>query len=122
MMRKAITTALMAVTTAALAAQTARTPLPAPGTNKAMVLKASEVQDLIKAYPGGNAEIKSIDAGKHVVDFWLEQRKQGPATGQTAIAHSEITEIYYIVSGTATWMTSGRLTAPQYNEQLPVTE
>jgi mannose-6-phosphate isomerase-like protein (cupin superfamily) len=112
----------MAATTAVLAAQTAaRTPLPAPGTNKALVLRASEVQDLIKAYPGGNAEIKSIDAGRQVVDFWLEQRKQGPVTGQTAIAHAEITEIYYIVSGTATLMTSGRITQAAYNEQLPVT-
>jgi len=121
MMRKTITTALLASTAVALAAQTARTPLPAPGTNKALVVKASEVQDLIKAYPGGNAEIKSIDAGRHVVDFWLEQRKQGPVTGQTAIAHAEITEIYYIVSGTATLMTSGRLAQAAYNEQLPVT-
>jgi mannose-6-phosphate isomerase-like protein (cupin superfamily) len=117
-----MTTALVAITTAVLAAQTARTPLPAPGTNKALFMKASEVQDLIKAYPGGNAEIKSIDAGKHVVDFWLEQRKQGPVTGQTAIAHAEITEIYYIVSGTATLMTSGRIAQAAYNEQLPVTQ
>jgi mannose-6-phosphate isomerase-like protein (cupin superfamily) len=121
-MRKAITTTLVAATTAALAAQTARTPLPAPGTNKALVMKASEVQDLIKAYPGGNAEIKSIDAGRHVVDFWLEQRKQGPVAGQTAIAHAEITEIYYIVSGSATLMTSGRLAQAAYNEQLPTTQ
>jgi len=121
-MRKTITMALVAVTTVALAAQTARTPLPAPGTNKALVVKASEVQDLIKAYPGGNAEIKSIDAGRHVVDFWLEQRKQGPVPGQTAIAHAEITEIYYIVSGTATLMTSARIAQAAYNEQLPTTQ
>jgi len=106
----------------ALAAQTARTPLPAPGTNKALVLKSSEIQDLIKAYPGGNAEIISMDAGRHVVDFWLEQRQQGPVAGQTAIAHAEITEIYYIISGTATLMTSGRIGQAAYNEQLPKTE
>jgi mannose-6-phosphate isomerase-like protein (cupin superfamily) len=120
-MKKAVTTTLIAATTA-LAAQTARTPLPAPGTNKALVMKASEVQALIAAYPGGNAEIKSIDAGRHVVDLWLEQRKQGPVAGQTAIAHAEITEIYYIVSGTATLMTSARLAQPAYNEQLPTTQ
>jgi mannose-6-phosphate isomerase-like protein (cupin superfamily) len=120
-MRTPITMGLIAATTAALGAQTVRTPLPAPGTNRALVVKASEVQDLIKAYPGGNAEIKSIDAGRHVVDFWLEQRKAGTVTGQTAIAHAEITEIYYIVSGTATLMTSGHLTQAAYNEQLPVT-
>jgi len=121
-MRKAIIAALLTATTAALAGQTARTPLPAPGTAKALVMRASEVQDLIKAYPGGNAQIKSIDAGRHVVDFWLEQRKQGPVAGQAAIAHAEITEIYYIVSGTATLMTSGRIAQAVYNEQLPVTQ
>src|SRR5438045_8163753 len=71
-MRRAATSVLIAGVTTVLAAQTVRTPLPAPGTNKALFMKASEVQDLIKAYPGGNAQIKSIDAGKHVVDFWLE--------------------------------------------------
>src|SRR5262245_56374927 len=121
-MRKAMSAALIVATTTILAAQTARTPLPAPGTNKALVMTASEVRDLIKAYPGGNAEIKSIDAGRHVVDFWLEQRKPGPVSGQTAIAHAEITEIYYIVSGTATLMTSGRIAQAAYNEQLPTTQ
>src|SRR4030095_3662480 len=107
---------------AAVGAPGVRPPLPAPGTNTAMVMSAAEVQDLIKAYPGGNAQIKSIDAGAHVVDFCLEQRKQGRIEGQTAIARAEITEIYYIVQGTATLMTSGRIASPVFNEQLPMTE
>ena len=77
-MRKAITTALIVSTAVALGAQTARTPLPAPGTNKALVVKASEVQDLIKAYPGGNAEIKSIDAGRPRRRFLAGAAKAGP--------------------------------------------
>jgi mannose-6-phosphate isomerase-like protein (cupin superfamily) len=104
------------------AAPSAQTPLPPPA--QAMDLSAAELQTMIKAYPGGNAEIKSIDAGKHVVDLWLEQRKGGLTTpaGENGIAHAEITEIYYIVQGTATLVTGGRLTNPKLNENLPKTE
>jgi len=101
---------------------TAQTPLPPPA--QAMDMTRDELQTMITAYPGGNAEIKSVDAGKHVVDFWLEQRKPGLTTpaGANGIAHAEITEIYYIVQGTATLVTGGRLTDPKLNENLPKTE
>src|SRR5713101_1077161 len=104
MMRKAILSVLAVLFGAQAQAQT---PLPA----QAAVMTAAELQTMIKAYPGGNAEIKSIDAGKHVVDLWLEQRKAGLTTpsGTAGIAHSEITEIYYIVQGTATLVTGGKL-------------
>src|SRR5262245_35167757 len=93
----------------------AQTPLPPPA--QAMDMTAMELQAMVKAYPGGNAEIKSIDAGKHVVDLWLEQRKAGTTTptGTNGIAHSEITEIYYIVQGRATLVTGGTLTDPRLN-------
>jgi mannose-6-phosphate isomerase-like protein (cupin superfamily) len=91
---------------------------------QAMVMTAAELGTMIAAYPGGNAEIKSIDAGKHVVDLWLEQRKAGFTTpsGVNGISHAEITEIYYIVQGTATLVTGGRLIDPKLNENLPKTE
>jgi mannose-6-phosphate isomerase-like protein (cupin superfamily) len=100
----------------------AQAPLPPP--TQALDVPASEFQTLIKAYPGGNAEIKSIDAGKHVVDLWLEQRKAGLSepSGRNGIAHSEITEIYYILQGSATLVTGGRLIDPKLNETLPKTE
>ncbi len=77
----------------------AQVPLPPPA--QALDIRASEFQTLINAYPGGNAEIKSVDAGKHVIDLWLEQRKAGLSEppGRNGIAHSEITEIYYILQG-----------------------
>jgi cupin len=101
---------------------TAQTRLPPPA--QAMDMTAAELQTLVKAYPAGNAEIKSIDAGKHVVDLWLEQRKPGLTTppGAGGIAHAEITEIYYIVQGTAMLVTGGRLIDPKLNEDLPKTE
>src|SRR5437870_9676229 len=110
MMQKAILIVLTVLLAAAPAAQT-RLPPPA----QAMDMTAAELQTMIKAYPGGNAEIKSINAGKHVVDLWLEQRKPGltAPSGANGIAHAEITEIYYIVQGTATLVTGGRLIDPK---------
>jgi mannose-6-phosphate isomerase-like protein (cupin superfamily) len=118
-MRKAILIVLTVLFTVRPIAQS-RPALPA----QAMVMTAAELQMMIKAYPGGNAEIKSIDAGKHVVDLWLEQRKAGFTTpaGINGIAHSEITEIYYIVQGSATLVTGGRLIDSKLNESLPKTE
>jgi mannose-6-phosphate isomerase-like protein (cupin superfamily) len=118
-MRKGI---LVVVTVLMAVRPSAQTPLPPP--TQALDLTAADLQTMIKAYPGGNAEIKSIDAGKHVVDFWLEQRKAGLTTpaGTGGIAHAEITEIYYIVQGKATLVTGGRLIEPKLNENLPKTE
>ncbi|PYR52834.1 MAG: hypothetical protein DMF89_01545 [Acidobacteria bacterium] len=113
---------LAVVTVLMVVRPSAQTPLPPP--TQALDLTAADVQTMLKAYPGGNAEIKSIDAGKHVVDFWLEQRKAGLTTpaGTGGIAHAEITEIYYIVQGKATLVTGGRLIEPKLNENLPKTE
>ncbi len=118
-MRKAILTILAGLFVAPALAQT---PLPPPA--QALVMTAGELQTMINTYPGGNAEIKSIDAGKHVVDLWLEQRKAGLTTpaGTAGITHSEITEIYFVVQGTATLVTGGKLVDPKLNESLPKTE
>jgi mannose-6-phosphate isomerase-like protein (cupin superfamily) len=118
-MRKAILTIFTVLLTVRPMAQP-RLPPPA----QAMDLTSAELKAMINAYPGGNAEIKSIDAGKHVVDLWLEQRKPGLTTpaGANGIAHAEITEIYYIVQGTATLVTGGVLIDPKLNENLPKTE
>lgn len=118
-MRQTIVSTLTVLCAVAPAAQT-RLPPPA----QAMDMTAAELQTMVKAYPGGNADIKSIDAGKHVVDLWLEQRKPGLTTapGTNGIAHAEITEIYYIVRGSATLVTGGRLIDARLNETLPKTE
>ena len=75
----------------------------------AMTLSAAEMQQMAAAYPGLNAGVKSIDAGAHVIDFWLESRSASAAVSATGIVHSEITEIYYIFSGKATLITGGTI-------------
>jgi hypothetical protein len=79
---------------------------PKPG---AMMLSAADMQQMAAAYPGLNAGAKSIDAGAHVIDFWLESRQAGAAVSAIGIVHSEITEMYYIFSGKATLITGGTI-------------
>jgi mannose-6-phosphate isomerase-like protein (cupin superfamily) len=80
-----------------------------PQSGGAMMLSAADMQQLVAAYPGLNAGAKSIDAGAHVIDFWLESRQANAAVSATGIVHSEITEIYYIFSGKATLVTGGTI-------------
>jgi len=85
----------------------------APTEPGAMMLTAAEMQQMAAAYPGLNAGVKSVDAGEHVIDFWLESRKGGAAESATGIVHSEITEIYYIFQGKATIITGGTIADPK---------
>jgi hypothetical protein len=79
-----------------------------------MVFSAAEMQRMVGAYPGLNAGVKSIDAGAHVVDFWLESRKGGAAPATlTGIVHREITEIYYVFQGSASLITGGSVSSPK---------
>lgn len=102
-MRKAILTLLTVSFALAPAAQTGP-----PPPVQAMDMTAAEMRAMVKAYPGQNAGVKSIDAGEHVVDFWLESRKPGAGGGSSGTVHSEITEIYHIFQGTATLVTGGK--------------
>jgi hypothetical protein len=85
----------------------------APPESGAMILTAAEMQQMAAAYPGLNAGVKSVDAGAHVIDFWLESRKGGAAESASGIVHSEITEIYYIFQGKATIITGGTIADPK---------
>jgi hypothetical protein len=85
----------------------------APPQSGAMMLTATDMQQMAAAYPGLNAGAKSVDAGAHVIDFWLESRKGGTAESGSGIVHSEITEIYYIFQGKATLITGGTIADPK---------
>ena len=95
-----------------------QTALPPPA--QAVFVTAADVRSMVEEYPGGNTSIRSVDAGDHVVDFWLEQRSAGlrATHGERAESHAELTEIYYIVSGEATLVTGGDLIDPQYRDRF----
>ncbi len=110
MVRSATRVVLAVLLTAGLGAQSPRPGSPATG----MLFSAAEMQRMVSAYPGLNAGVKSIDAGAHVVDFWLESRKGGAAPASlSGIVHREITEIYYVFQGTAILITGGTVSNPQ---------
>jgi mannose-6-phosphate isomerase-like protein (cupin superfamily) len=104
-MRALLLIGLIAAATVATASLSGQAP---PGAG-AMTLTAADMQQMAAAYPGLNAGAKSIDAGAHVIDFWLESRVGGAAVSASGLVHSEITEIYYIFQGKATLITGGTI-------------
>jgi mannose-6-phosphate isomerase-like protein (cupin superfamily) len=104
-MRKAI---LGVLTILLSVAPTAQTRLPPPGTS--LDLTVAEREAIIKAYPGRRGtQMKSIDAGKHVIQLWVDQLKPGDAQADHGEMHTEVSEVYVILEGTATLVTGGKL-------------
>lgn len=66
-----------------------------------------------------DTSVGSIDAGKHVVDVWLDQREANPKPAAAALYHTELTEIYVIQRGTAKLRAGGTVGKATYNEGLP---
>ena len=82
------------------------------GASGTVDVTAAELQALMKL--GVNNPIKSIDAGKHTVFLWYETRKpagaaRGGASSPLSEFHTELTEIYLIVRGSATLRTGGKV-------------
>jgi mannose-6-phosphate isomerase-like protein (cupin superfamily) len=72
-------------------------------------ITAADVQTVIKAPTGGgDRQMKVVDMGKYNVSVGVLRRgptKPGAPVG--AINHTQITEVYYIVSGSGTLLTGG---------------
>src|SRR5882724_7348611 len=82
--------------------------LPPPGTS--LDLTAAEREAIIKAYPGRRGtEMKSVDAGKHVIQLWVDQLKAGDGQRDQGEMHTEVSEIYVILEGAGTLVTGGRM-------------
>ncbi len=82
--------------------------LPPPGTS--LDLTVAEREAIIKAYPGRRGtQMKSIDAGKHVIQLWVDQLKAGDGRADQGEMHSEVSEVYVILEGMATLVTGGKL-------------
>ncbi|PYR46473.1 MAG: hypothetical protein DMF89_21905 [Acidobacteria bacterium] len=114
----AMRTALCALATLlAVVAPSAQTKLPPPGTS--LDLTAAEREAIVKAYPGRRGTpMKSIDAGKHVIQLWVDQLKAGEGRVDRGEMHTEVSEVYVILEGTATLVTGGRLVDAEVNSGL----
>jgi mannose-6-phosphate isomerase-like protein (cupin superfamily) len=85
----------------------AQTPTPTAATD----ITRAEFATILKSMnPDGVADqqIKVVDIGKYNVAVGILHRS-GKAK-QNAIAHSDITEIYYVIAGAGTFVTGGRMT------------
>ncbi len=61
---------------------------------------------------GGDRQIKVVDLGKYNVGVGVLYRgatKEKPGAPVTGIAHTQVTEVYYIISGSGTLVTGGTI-------------
>ena len=69
----------------------------------ATIVSAEEIQKVVSAPGGGDREIKIVDMGKYNISVAVLRRgaiKAGTPAG--AINHTQVTEVYYVVSGEGT--------------------
>lgn len=105
-MRYAVTALVFAI---ALAPVAARAQTGTPPTTATDVTRADFATVLKSMNPDGVADqqIKVVDIGRYNVAVGVLHRS-GKAK-QTAIAHSAITEIYYVLAGSGTFVTGGTM-------------
>lgn len=86
--------------------------VPAPPVNATDISRAEFMTVLKSMNPDGVADqqIKVVDIGQYNVAVGILHRS-GKAK-QSAISHSEITEIYYVIDGAGTFVTGGTMTNP----------
>jgi mannose-6-phosphate isomerase-like protein (cupin superfamily) len=72
-------------------------------------IKAFEIQAVVDAPTGGtDRQIKVVDIGTHNVAVGVLRRgKTTPGAPVPAINHEQVTEVYYVVSGSGTLLTGG---------------
>lgn len=72
-------------------------------------IKASEIQAVVDAPTGGtDRQIKVVDVGTHNMAVGVLRRgKTTPGAPVGAINHADVTEVYYVVSGSGTLLTGG---------------
>ena len=72
-------------------------------------VKASEIQAVVDAPGlGTDRQIKVVDIGSHNVAIGVLRRtKTTPGAPVSAVNHADVTEVYYVVSGSGTLLTGG---------------
>src|SRR6266700_1514635 len=72
-------------------------------------IKAADIQAVVNAPTGGaDRQIKVVDIGTHNVGVGVLRRgKTTPGAPGGAINHEQVTEVYYVISGSGTLLTGG---------------
>jgi hypothetical protein len=91
---------------------------PLPPSIMPLVITKADIDHMLKVNPR-DTSLGSIDAGKHVVDVWLDQRNANPKPASAGMFHTELTEIYFIQRGNARLKVGGTVGKATYNSALP---
>src|SRR5262245_18126003 len=102
------TVLFLSIFTAAAAAAFAQSTPPTLATD----IPAGAIQAVLNSQPpAGDKLIKSIDIGSYDVGVGILHRgPTRPGAPIGAINHTQLTEIYYVIAGTATLLTGGSVT------------
>jgi mannose-6-phosphate isomerase-like protein (cupin superfamily) len=74
----------------------------------ATVVSAEEIQTVVSAPGGGDREIKIVDLGKFNLGIAVLRRgATRPGAPLNGINHTKLTEVYYVVSGSGTFISGG---------------
>lgn len=87
-----------------------------PGQDLATDVRKTDIQAVLESPDGGvDRQIKVVDIGKlNVAVGVLHRGPTGATTGPTtAIEHSQVTEVYYVVSGSGTLITGTAVDDPE---------
>lgn len=111
-MRSIVVVIVIVVTAVTVGASRALAQSAAPPTTATDIPRAEFATVLKSMNPDGVADqqIKVVDIGKYNVAVGILHRS-GKAK-QNAIAHSQVTEIYYVLDGAGTFVTGGSMTSP----------
>ena len=90
------TLALILSAAGLLAAQTA---VKLPPSGKAVDVTAAEIQAFLKQHPYGDDMMRMIDVGSMNAGVSLLRYQKSTAPRTTAIIHSDVPEVYYVISG-----------------------
>src|SRR5262245_40354299 len=74
----------------------------------ATVVSAEEIQTVVSAPGGGDREVRILDLGKFNLGVAVLRRNATrPGAPLAGINHSKLTEVYYVVSGSGTFISGG---------------
>jgi mannose-6-phosphate isomerase-like protein (cupin superfamily) len=85
----------------------AQTPAKLPPSGKAVDITSEEMQAFLKAHPYGDNMMRMIDVGALNAGVSLLRYQKTTTPRTSAIIHSDVPEVYYVISGEATFVTGG---------------
>jgi uncharacterized RmlC-like cupin family protein len=94
-------------------ALSAQAPPTLPPSGKAVDITSAEMQAFLKAQPYGDNMMRMIDVGSLDVGVSLLRYQKTTTPRTNAIIHSDVPEIYYVISGEATFITGGAMENPK---------